>query len=540
MKLSSESVIYQSANNYPMSAEEGQADQRRRLLRRKSAFSVLHATMSAILGTASLMLIARNLGAEVLGTIGFAISLFGIISFLSDFGIGSVHSRILSESDNPARAIGAYAIIRLSSLGLMILVGVAIFGLWNQEIISGAMGVTAEATSTLFIFLAYYVLLGVSQIASHTFEARNNVVKSQSPEILDLLIRAGLIVVIVTTPLAGMGQSVIYIAYAYLLGALGCMIVSLLLFRHVRIEIPDKLMLRRYFAGLSPIVIVSGAIALMSFIDKLFVGYFWGAHELGLYFGAQKLMIFVTTFALGVAILILPSITTYKARKDPLATWELVSFAERYVSAVIFPAAAFYIVLSPQILKSFLGSEFVVASNMMTVLVISSIFASFVFPLRAILAAENEARTIFYIQMISVGVSILLLLMLVPRSIFGVEAFGLGALGAAFAILGGSLISFIGTRWMAWREIRALPSYRSLIHMACASVMAAVVYVVERFVISASYLWEIILLALIASAVYTLLIRLAGELELQDLRYFASLLKPRENIRYAAKELLGK
>lgn len=523
-----------------MPEEDGQVEQRRQLLRRKSAFSVIHATSSAILGTASLMLIARNLGIEVLGTIGFAISLFGIISFLSDFGIGSVHGRILSESERPAKAIGAYAVMRLASLGIMILLGALIFLLWESEVISGQMTSTDETSATLLVFLAYYVILGVTQIATHTFEAQGNVVKSQFPEILDLLIRVGLLVTVVSGSHADSPEAVVLVAYAYLLGALGCLILSLLLFRHTSIELPDREMLAKYFSALSPVVIVSVAVALMSFIDNLLVGYFWGPIELGLYFGAQKLIIFVTTFALGVAILILPSVTTYRARKDPLASWEVISLAERYVSIVVFPAAAFYIVLSPQILRSFLGEEFVAASEIMAVLVISSIFASFVFPLRAILAAENLARTIFLIQIASVISAIVLILILVPRTILGVEAFGLGGIGAAYAVLASSLVSFVGTRWMAWREIQALPTYRSLIHILCSLAMAAAVYVLDTSLIHSVYWWHIIILAFAAGAVYATLCQLAGELDLGDLRYFARLLRPRENIRYAARELLGK
>lgn len=523
-----------------MPEEDGQVDQKRQLLRRKSAFSVIHATSSAILGTASLMLIARNLGIEVLGTIGFAISLFGIISFLSDFGIGSVHGRILWESDRPAKAVGAYAVMRLASLGVMILLGAAIYWLWKSELITGQMASTNETSATLLVFLAYYILLGVSQIATHTFEAQGNVVKSQFPEILDLLIRVGLLVTVISGSHADSPQNVVLVAYAYLLGALGCLILSLLLFRHVNIELPDREMLSKYFSALSPVVIVSVAVALMSFVDNLLVGYFWGPMELGLYFGAQKLIIFVTTFALGVAILILPSVTTYRARKDPLASWEVISLAERYVSIVVFPAAAFYIVLSPQILRSFLGEEFIAASEMMTVLVISSIFASFVFPLRAILAAENLARTIFFIQIVSVISAVILILVLVPRTLLGFETLGLGGIGAAYAVLAGSLVSFVGTRWMAWREIQALPTFRSLIHILCSLVMAAAIYVLDMTLIHSVYWWHIIILAFAAGAVYATLCRLAGELDLGDLKYFATLLKPRENIRYAARELLGK
>jgi len=486
------------------------------------------------------MLIARNLGVEVLGIIGFAISLFGIISFLSDFGIGSVHGRILAESSNPAKAIGAYAIIRLGSLGLMILVGAGIFTLWTGEIISGSMAVTRENSSALLIFLSYYVLLGVSQIATHTFEGQSNIVKSQVPDILDLIIRVGVLIIIVSSPVAGSPESAILVANAYLLGAIACMIVSFLLFRRVEIEMPDREMLMRYFAALSPVVIVSLAVALMSFIDNLFVGYFWGAHELGLYFGAQRIIIFVTTFALGVAVLILPSITTYRTKKDPLASWEVVSLAEKYVSVVVFPAAVFYIVLGPEILEAFLGSEFTDANGMMFYLIISSIFLSFVFPLRTILAAENQVRVIFYTQIASVIISILLILILVPERIMGIDAFGMGGEGAAIAILGGALLSYLGTRWMVWREIRALPSYRSLIHLACSLGMGAAIYVFNFFVLHSSEWYEIILLAFIAGAVYAILIRLAGELDIRDLRYFYSLIKPKENIEYATRELLGK
>ncbi|MDQ1372306.1 MAG: Oligosaccharide flippase family protein, partial [Candidatus Thermoplasmatota archaeon] len=62
-----------------------------RLMSPKAALSVASNVLGAVLGTTALVFIAQNMGPSALGIIGYAMASIGILSFLSDFGMGSVH-----------------------------------------------------------------------------------------------------------------------------------------------------------------------------------------------------------------------------------------------------------------------------------------------------------------------------------------------------------------------------------------------------------------------------------------------------------------
>jgi O-antigen/teichoic acid export membrane protein len=158
----------------PQEAASGQG-QSGRLMSSKAAFSVLNGVLGAVLSTTALVFIAKNMGPDVLGILGFGIATIGMLSFLSDFGVGSVHVRHMKSSADPARCIGAYAAIRIVLLLIFACVTIAGIELWKAGYFGSEMPADPTLrhalTDTMYVFLVYYVLLGISQISTHTFDA---------------------------------------------------------------------------------------------------------------------------------------------------------------------------------------------------------------------------------------------------------------------------------------------------------------------------------------------------------------------------------
>src|SRR5512137_2363860 len=89
-----------------------------RLMSPKAVVSVLNSVLGAVLGTAALVFIAQNMGPDVLGIMGFAMASVGILSFLSDFGVGSVHANHIRSGEDLGKCVGAYATIRIVLLAI--------------------------------------------------------------------------------------------------------------------------------------------------------------------------------------------------------------------------------------------------------------------------------------------------------------------------------------------------------------------------------------------------------------------------------------
>ncbi|RDE13876.1 MAG: hypothetical protein C4K47_05255, partial [Candidatus Thorarchaeota archaeon] len=79
----------------------------------KAAVSIMNGVFGAILSTMALVFIAQEMGPDVMGVLGFSIAGIGLLSFLSDFGVGSVHSMHIRSGEEPGKCVGAYAAIKI-------------------------------------------------------------------------------------------------------------------------------------------------------------------------------------------------------------------------------------------------------------------------------------------------------------------------------------------------------------------------------------------------------------------------------------------
>ena len=505
----------------------------------KAAVSIMNGVFGAILSTMALVFIAQEMGPDVMGVLGFSIAGIGLLSFLSDFGVGSVHSMHIRSGEEPGKCVGAYAAIKIVLLLVFAGITLTLIELWRLGYIDGSMDQSATTVNSLRIFLVYFVLLGISQIATHTFDALGSVSKAQVPALLEQVVRASFIVYVATNYRSSPDGSA-FLALSYAAGIVAATILAAIFFARVKISWPDGEILRKYIHSLTPVFFVSMIIILDLYLDKAVVGYFWGQTEVGLYFGVQKMAIFVSVFSLSMATMILPSVTTYYTRKDLAASWDVVNQAERYVSLIAIPTAAFYLLWGTDILNVFLSPAFAPAVNTMDLLVISSTLVALVLPLRSAIAGVGKPGTLFMVGLGGVVIQLALLLLFVPDSLLGFPTFGLKGSGAALALLVTSLYYFFVLRYVVWRTAKITPNSRSFKHLLSALVMIGAMYVVKWALIPTVDGLALILLAVVGLVVYAVTSYVIGELEPSDYKYFRALIGTRDAIQYVANELLGR
>jgi len=510
-----------------------------RLMSPKAAVSIMNGVFGAVLSTMALVFIAKRMGPDVMGVLGFSVCGIGLLSFLSDFGVGSVHARQINQGEDLGKCVGAYALIKIVSLMIFAGFTLLMIELWMHGYVDGSMERTSAMFNSLLVFLLYFVLLGISQIATHTFDALGSVSRVQAPALIEQVVRVSFIVYVATN-LRSSPDGPALLASSYAAGMVAATVLVSLFLTKVKISLPDRQILRKYIQSLAPVFFVSMVLIFDLYLDKAVVGYFWGQHEVGLYFGVQKMAIFVGVFSLAVATMILPSVTTYFTRKDLAAGWDIVNQAERYVSLVAIPTAAFYLIWGTDILKVFLTDEFASAVNTMDLLVISSTLVALVLPLRSAIAGVGKPGTLFLVGLGGVILQLVLLLVFVPSSLFGLPALALKGAGAALALLVTSIYYFFTLRYMVWHTAKITPNSRSFRHLLSAVVMIGAMYSVKWFFIPTVDWIALIVLAAIGFFVYALTSYVIGELEPADYKYFRALLGPRDAIQYVANELLGR
>ena len=518
----------------------GKAGQNHRLMGPRAALSVANSVIGAILGTTALVFIAKNMGPDVLGILGYAMATIGILSFFSDFGMGSVHVLHVKSGEDLGKCVGAYAAIRLVLLAIFAVITLAMIEIWKHGWMGGEVTISHAMGDSMYVFLVYYILMGICQIATHTFDAVDKIVAVYVPSILELVVRVSFIIFVATSAYGSTGQGPALLASAYTAGIICSTLLAAFFMTQVKIRRPDRAVMMKYIRSLAPVFVVSMVIILDLFLDKAVVGYFCGTSELGLYFGVQKMAIFVGVFSLSVATLILPSVTTYLFRRDSAATWDLVNQAQRYVSLVVIPTAAFYLLFGTEILKVFLTDDFASIVRTMDVLVISGTVLALVLPLRSIIAGTGKPAMLFWVGSGGLLLQFVLMLILVPDKLFGIDMFGLKSMGAALAVFVGSIYYFFLLRYMTWKTGHILPNSNSFRHLVAAMVMVAAMYVVNWMFIPTVDLVALVVLGVVGFFSYGISAYLLGEADSSDYRHFRELLNPRGSIQYVVNELLGK
>ncbi|HEX9908968.1 MAG TPA: oligosaccharide flippase family protein [Thermoplasmata archaeon] len=516
-----------------------EAGKSRKLMSPKGALSIANSVLGGVLGTFALIFVAQNMGPEVLGVLAFALASVGILSFLSDFGAGSVHVREIRKGADVGKCVGAYAIIRLTLLVIFAVISIVLIELWKRGYV-GDNGYGNEVLAdSLYVFLIYYVLLGITQIGTHTFDALDQSAKVYVPQLLEVTIRISLMIYISLSTLGGTPEAPALLASAYGIGIVCSALLVSYLVRNLPMAMPDRKILVTYIRSFAPVFLVTMILVFDLYLDKVVVGSFWGFEELGLYFGAQKMAIFVSIFSMSVATMILPSLTAYHYRRDLSASWHVVSQAERYVSLIVVPIAAFYIFYSRDILRELFGELFVPAVDTMNVLVLASALLALVLPLRSVIASVGRPSILFWIGAGGIALELLLMVVFVPESFLGIDMFGLKGFGAAMAILVGSMFYFGAFRIMVWRTSRILPTTGIFKHLLCAAMMLFTLYIVDLLLPRVDLI-ALVLQAIVGLVSYATAAYLMGELKRSDYRKFREMLNPSETLGYVVHELLGK
>ena len=92
--------------------------------------------------------------------------------------------------------------------------------------------------------------------------------------------------------------------------------------------------------------------------------------QVGLYFGVERIALFIGTMALAIEGMLLPAISNLHASKKRSEIRILVHDAERYVAMVCIPIVIMTFVWSSEIILVFISKEFIPASNILKILAI--------------------------------------------------------------------------------------------------------------------------------------------------------------------------
>ncbi len=501
---------------------------------RKSALIVVTQLANALLGYIGLKFIALYMQPWEYGVVGFAYGFVAIFSIFGQLGFNQAHIKRVSEGKDLGKCTATFSSVKLFLVGLMASLVILSIAIWKYVIGRGFESPLHE--QAVYVMLAYFVLLTLSQSMISTFMGRKEIAKTQLPLFAYTFVR-----VIATIFVAFYGWGILALTYTYLFGEIFHFIFALFLFRGYPISNPSVDYLRSYSKFAIPMAIVSASLIIMRNIDKVFIQLFWSAEEVGHYFAIYNLSRFIILFISAVGVLLFPTISEYHAKNNMERIKKLTLASERYLSMIVFPMIVTMAILAEPIIHILLSDKYLPVISVLHILPFFVLMEALIRPYDSQLSGMNIPHLNRNRVIIMAVSNVFLNFVLIPKDIqlLGLDLAGLGAEGAAIATVAAYAMGLVYIRVVAWRATGVKGSYKIVFHGMAAGITAVVLYYINRIMFIGRW-YELIGVAAFGTAIYFTVLFLIGEFTKEDFYLFIETFNIKKMLTYVRREIRGK
>lgn len=443
------------------------------MISRKITLLLLANIFKDCLGYVSLFFVARYMGPYALGVIGFAMAFLGMLSFVEDLGIGTAHIKRISEGRDLGKCIGNYISLKILSNILFALVVLGF--ILMMKFVFNRNFETQQHEIIIYIFLASTLIGNFSMICTTTFSARKETAKQIFPVLFGKLVEVGLKVFVALA-----GLSVIMLAGANLVATILIFLAFLFLFYHYPIRPPSMEYFKSYLSFALPVAVIVFVNSFQNNLDKVMIQFFWNSEEVGFYVGGGRIAAILGFSAVAVGTLIFPTISKYHSEGNYIEIKRLSHSTERYVLMFLVPIGVLISIFPKDIIFLILGKRFFLSSEILVILAWAMIITAATIPYSNQILATGRTGLATRLSLFILGCNLLMNLFFIPRSLFGINLLGLGAVGAALATLSSTFISSILFRISAYRITRTPQSILVLKHLGAGGFVGLCIYFIYQ------------------------------------------------------------
>jgi len=502
------------------------------VLARKSLLFFTVNIIGSAFGFLSTLVIARWMGPEALGTIGYLLGLLGLLAVLLDMGSGLAHLKRVSETDgDPAPQIGTFLAIR-SVLAVVFLLAVVLLPVIRDALRLGQpLFQTGDERYAYWVIAAYYVLNSLASVFLYTFEARLETAKESVADFV-----GSVVPFVAKAAVAFSGLGVTALSVAYLTEGVVRLVAALAFFGGYHVARVRREHLLSYIRYALPLTLNTALSMIVSNVNPVLLKASWTSVEVGYYTSVLGFGVVLERVASTVMVLFFPQASSDVARGAWDEVRRRVSVIEHYVLTVLVPLAVVFIFFSEQIVTVALGAKFSPATSILVCLAINSTVTAIFQPYRAVLYAIEKQGILVWSNLVGLMALLVVDVLLVPHQLGGLTLAGLGGAGAAIGLLAMTVSS-------GMLQVRAVKQragigfyWKAALHLLAGGIMYAAMWILGR--VAPASLWlRVPLLALLGPAVYLLALAVMGQFTLVDARVFLNMLHPRRMLEYISSEL---
>ena len=370
--------------------------------------------------------VARYLGPENYGILSYSIAFVGLFGFIAPLGIdGIINRELIKNPERRDELLGTA--FRLKLIG-----GLIAFSL---SVISVLIFQTDPLIRLLVILFSFSFILQSINIISNYFNAevksKNNVRASIASAVVSSVLK---IIIILS------GKGVIYFVIVFTLDALWQGIGLIISYNNFGLKINNwkfnNVLAKEILRNSWPLMLASAAGFIALKIDQVMIGSMLGNHEVGIYAAAVKLVevwYFVPSIICGS---LFPAIVNAKKTSVEMYQSRLKNLYIFMIAISVAMAIPISLLAKP-IIHFMFGSGYLESVNVLRIYIWSSVGLFLGWAVGQYLMTENLVKTIFWLNLTSMILNIILNLIFIPM---------FGIVGSAWA----TLISYAVTPIGVW------------------------------------------------------------------------------------------
>ncbi|MEK7174246.1 MAG: flippase [Patescibacteria group bacterium] len=428
---------------------------------------------------------ARVLGAGEWGAFSYAITLIGMLTIVTDFGVNSILTREITKRSDPAEQTRYLATALI--MKVVLLAPSMLFVVFFGPVIT-SLAATRAILPIVAIILAFDTIrdFGFAVIRAHEkmeFEARAFIFTNAAITGLGFVFLA-------------LSPTITSFAWSYAVGTgLGAVAALLPLRDHLRKPFShfERKLVRPILASAWPFALSGLLGGLMISTDVLLIGWLRTAEEVGFYSVAQRVVFFLYLIPGVLATSIFPALAR-TAKHDAVRARRLTEFTLGVAFLAALPIMAGGWLLAPGIIQTLFGDAYSPAAPAFAILTLTlaATFAGVI--LSNVVFAYDRQRYLIIYAAIGGGLNVILDILLIPP---------FGIIGSAIATF---IVQFVAIAYL-WRVTKFVLPFHILPHLKkiipATIAMAAIVYGLDA--IGASTVVNIAISALVYFAILVLL-----------------------------------
>lgn len=317
-----------------------------------------------ILQMLGMLIVARILGPNVLGTVAFGLAFVSMFLFVSDFGLASAHVKLISEGQDEAKCNGTFARIKVLLIILYVFVVTGFYLI--QKYIFGVKFDTPDHDYVIFIYLIITTIGQLYYIPITTFAAKTQQAKQDIPNFIQLFLYQILRVVV-----AFLGYKAIAQSLSNLTAVVLVLPVYIYLFKGNPMGKFDKEIAKMYFNISVPVFIVLIAQTIIYSTDRVILQYLTNTDEVGYYSAGISLSQFVRLIESSAGLLFFPFFSRNIAEGEFGKINSSIFKYEKFNLSFVLPIVFYVMIFSQFIVSVALGHKFAKTPPMLSIITLS-------------------------------------------------------------------------------------------------------------------------------------------------------------------------